>query len=183
MFSNNPDHGFHHDPFLGNVRSPIYKSKFGLLNNIFKSNSKHNSFNNGRVYYHPKKYQYHDRQGYDYDYHDGLEHFATNQQNYKIDNERFTDGSKQLNSKSSISQNNEGGSINDYSSQNVRDSELRNDITNADFRHNTKFDDSESDNADTTSDDTDLSALNVARDVLDTLRLIPVDGLKLSFGK
>ncbi|GBM13393.1 hypothetical protein AVEN_54404-1 [Araneus ventricosus] len=181
-YPHHQDHSFHHDPVFGNVRTQIHKSKFGILNNFFKPTSKHNSFNNGRVYYHPNKYQYNDRQGYDYDYHDGLEHFATNRQNYNNGYEHITDESRQLNAKSSLHQNTEGNSVNDHPAQNIMNSELRNDVTTTDIRHNTKFDDSASNNAGTASDDTDFSALSVTRDVLDTFKLLPVSGLKLSLG-
>ncbi|KAF8764241.1 hypothetical protein HNY73_022335 [Argiope bruennichi] len=175
------DSNFPNDPVFGNGRPQINKSKFGLLNNFFKQNSKHSSLNNGRVYYHPNKYQHHGRQGYDYDYHDGLEHFATNRQNYKTGHEHITDESRQLNVKSSVTQNTEGPG-NDYSAQNIMNSEIRNDATTTDFRLNTKFDDSTSNNADTTSEENNFTALNVARDILDTLQLIPINGLKLSLG-
>ncbi|GFW26419.1 hypothetical protein TNCV_383811 [Trichonephila clavipes] len=185
----NHNYGLNYNKITGNKQIRFNKNKFGRLNNLFAVNKKPPSLANGRLRHLPKDYYYHhhERKIQDYDYNDGLEYFATNQQIHEVRTEHGIDKSSQTRDSYSISSSAQHSYEDDYENNSFHssvDNKNRNvDSFSIDRIHNTEFDDESSKHQKTSPQESEINDLNNEKKVLKlNMNIVPFNGLKLPFG-
>ncbi|GFY49585.1 hypothetical protein TNIN_274121 [Trichonephila inaurata madagascariensis] len=185
----NHNYGLNYNKIAGNKQIRFNKNKFGRLNNLFAANKKSRPLASGRLRHQPKDYYYHhhERKIQDYDYNDGLEYFATNQQIHEVRTEHGIDKSSQTRDSYSVSSSAQHSYEDDYENNSFHssvDNKNRNvGSYSIDRIHNTEFDDESSKHQKTSPQESETNDLNNEKKVLNNLNLVPFNGLKLSFGE